>query len=119
MYLGFRTPEDEVHRAMIDKAVELGGLTDAKVAYSRGCTDDSQYCMNVNKLVRTESEKVWAHLESGGYTYLCGGARSFGCAIEQELLELIQEHGKMDFEGAEAYLRNLIDTGRLLEDLAD
>jgi NADPH-ferrihemoprotein reductase len=119
VYLGFRTPEDEVHRAMIDKALELGGLTDAKVAYSRGCTDESQYCMNVNKLVRTESERVWAHLESGGYTYLCGGARSFGCAIEQELLELIQEHGNMDFEGAEAYLRNLIDTERLLEDLAD
>lgn len=75
--------------------------------------------MNVNKLVRHESQLVWDHLQSGGYTYLCGGARTFGAAIEHELLEIIQEHGSMDFEGAENYLRKLIESGRLLEDLAD
>ncbi len=119
IYLGFRSPEDEAYRSLLDKALEVGALTDAKVAYSYGCTEANQYCMNVNKLVREESQLVWDHLESGGYTYLCGGARTFGAAIEHELLEIIQEHGHMDFEGAENYLRKLIENGRLLEDLAD
>jgi len=119
IYLGFRSPEDEVYRSLLDKALEVGALTEAKVAYSYGCTEANQYCMNVNKLVRQESQLVWDHLESGGYTYLCGGARTFGAAIEHELLEIIQEHGQMDFEGSEKYLRQLIEDGRLLEDLAD
>jgi NADPH-ferrihemoprotein reductase len=119
VYLGFRNPDDEVYATLIEEAIGKGALTDAKVSYSGGCTENHQYCMNVPDLVRIEADKVWEHLESGGYTYLCGGARTFGAAIEQELLEIIQEYGKTDFEGAQAYIRDLLSTHRLLEDLAD
>jgi sulfite reductase alpha subunit-like flavoprotein len=43
----------------------------------------------------------------------------FGAAIKAELLELVQSHGKMEFEDAEKYLGDLMDQGRLSADLAD
>jgi NADPH-ferrihemoprotein reductase len=119
LYLGFRNPDDEVYRKLVDKAIEAGAMTDVKVSYSFGCTEPDQRCMLVSSLMRSEGAVVWEHLESGGYTYLCGGARTFGAAIEGELLNIIHDHGKLDFEQASAYIRNLSDSGRLCEDLAD
>ena len=119
LYVGFRNPDDLVYKDLFDEAVECGALTEAKIAYSSGCTDPDQYCMNVPDLLKLDSRKVWEHLESGGYTYLCGGARTFGAAVENVLMEIIQEHGKTDLDGAVVYLRNLIEKGQLLEDLAD
>ena len=119
LYLGFRNPSDEVYRKIVRETIDKGVMTEAKVSYSFGCTEPDQLCMLVTELVRKESKSVWAHFESGGYTYLCGGARTFGAAIEQEMLEIIQEEGKMNFDEASKYLKNLVDTGRLCEDLAD
>jgi sulfite reductase alpha subunit-like flavoprotein len=119
LYLGFRCPDDEVYQQLVTDAMETGALTEAKISYSWGCTEPDQRCMLVSELVQSEGLKVWEHLESGGYTYLCGGARTFGAAIRKELLNILQEHGNMDFEGAQGYLRKLVETGRLMEDLAD
>ena len=119
LYLGFRNPDDEVYKKIVQEAIDKGAVTDAKVSFSFGCTSPDQKCMLVTELVRSEGAAVWKHIEGGGYTYLCGGARTFGAAIENELLEIIQEYGKMDSDQATSYMRNLIDSGRLCEDLAD
>lgn len=46
-------------------------------------------------------------------------AYAFGATVKAELLDLVQEHGKMTFEESEAYLRRLMDNGRFSADLAD
>ena len=120
LYLGFRNPQDAVYQQLIETATECGALTSTKVSFDQGCVDPTQECMRVSELVRQEGQKVWNHIDSdGGYIYLCGGARTFGAAIEQEMLEIIKEHGKMSFEEAEQYLRDVMESGRLMEDLAD
>jgi NADPH-ferrihemoprotein reductase len=119
LYLGFRNPSDEMYKSLVQEAADKGAVTEAKVSYSSGCTSPEQRCMLVSELVRSEAKSVFEHLESGGHTFLCGGARTFGAAIEKQMLELIQEQGKMDFEQASAYMKNLVSTGRLSEDLAD
>jgi len=50
---------------------------------------------------------------------LCGGARTFGAAMENALLESLQEQKSCTFEEAEEYLRQMLREGRLCEDLAD
>ena len=75
--------------------------------------------MNVSDLVRREGGEVWNHFSNGGVAYLCGGARTFGAAVESELMEVFQEHGKMNVEEAKQFLRELIEERRLFEDLAD
>ena len=123
LFLGFRSPEDQVYKGLIQKALAVGALTDVKVAYSTGWTEPAEgiggYCGHVDGLVRSEADLVWTHIRAGGSTYLCGGARTFGAAVERELLEILQELGRLDFEEATTYLRQLIDDGMLLEDLAD
>jgi NADPH-ferrihemoprotein reductase len=119
LYLGFRNPADEVYRKLIQSSIERGAMTEAKVAYSAGTDDPNEKRMNVTDLVREQSKEIFEHFEAGGYTYVCGGARTLGAAVEAELLEIIQEHGKMDFENAQKYLVKLVEGGRLCEDLAD
>ena len=120
LYLGFRNPKDSVYRELIQQAIDCGALSDAKMSFDHGCTDPSQICMRVTDLIRKEGQIVWDHINSnGGYIYMCGGARTFGAAVEQEMLEIIQENGDMTFEEAKDYLRKLSESGRLMEDLAD
>ena len=115
LYLGFRSPEDEVYRQTIDDAIKVGALTNAKVTYSSGCGKNAL----VSDVIREDASQVWNHFESGGVTYTCGGARSFGAAVESAFLDIVQECGEMDFAGAEQYLRKMIKDGRLMDDLAD
>jgi sulfite reductase alpha subunit-like flavoprotein len=114
LYLGFRSPEDEVYRHTIEDAIKIGALTNAEVTYSSGWKTAL-----VSDAIREHGNRVWDHFEGGGVTYLCGGARSFGAAIESAFLDIVQEYGKMDFAGAERYLRGMIKGGRLMDDLAD
>jgi NADPH-ferrihemoprotein reductase len=119
LYLGFRNPQDEVYRSLINDAIAEGALTDAKVTYSSGCVNPEQRCMFVSDLICTEGQEVWDHLESGGVTIICGGAKTLGVAVGAQLMTVIQQYGGLSWEDAEEYKRNLIREGRWMEDLAD
>jgi sulfite reductase alpha subunit-like flavoprotein len=119
LYLGFRDPKDEVYQPLFADAVQVGALSQTKVVYSKGCEHPGQKCMTVAELVREEGVAVWHHFQNGGVAYLCGGARTFGAAVETEMMQVFQEHGNMSFEESQDYLRTLIDAGQIFEDLAD
>jgi len=119
LFLGFRSPEDEAYQPLIQKALATGALTDAKITYSYGCREPHQVCMLVSEMIRIQGKEVWDHFENGGYTYMCGGARTFGAAVEAEMIDVLQQHGDMSWDEAQTYLRSLAQSGRLLEDLAD
>ena len=121
IYLGFRNPQDEVYQDLIQKALELGALTESEVVYSTGVDPvEKSYCqlMLVSDMIRQRSNHVWSHFHDGGHVYMCGGARNFGAAIEASFLDIFQEQGGMDFDGAAKYLRELDEKGQLLEDIA-
>lgn len=115
LYLGFRSPTDEVYRPIIQQAQDCGAITDVSISYSTGCSSPSL----VSTTVRDHGAEVFALLQDGGFAYMCGGARAFGAAVEREILTVFQEHGKMGLDDATEYLRKLISEGRLCEDLAD
>jgi sulfite reductase alpha subunit-like flavoprotein len=115
--LGFRNPHDEVYQSLVQEALQVGALTNSEVVYSSGSDKCQQ--MLASELVRQRGGSVWKHFQDGGHAYLCGGARTFGAAIEAAFLDIFQVHGKLDFDGANEYMRVLVDTGRLAEDLAN
>ncbi|KAL7534052.1 hypothetical protein ACHAWF_004706, partial [Thalassiosira exigua] len=119
LFVGFRTPQDEVYRDLTRKALEAGALTGTEVAYASGCDRPGQCEMNVADLLRREGKFVWDHFGAGGHAYVCGGARTFGAATEAVLLDVFQEYGNMDFDAALQHLRDLVEEGRLAEDLAN
>lgn len=118
LFLGFRNPHDEVYQGLVQEALQVGALTNSDIVYSSG-SDKSCQQMLVSELVRQRGGSVWKHFQDGGHAYLCGGARTFGAAIEAAFLGIFQMHGKLDFDGANEYMRVLVDTGRLAEDLAN
>jgi sulfite reductase alpha subunit-like flavoprotein len=120
LFLGFRSPADEAYRDLVDQANAAGLFTDFQITYSScGRNDDHHRCGLVSEALRDEAKLVYDLVHKGGHMYLCGGARTFGVAIEQVLLDVFQEQGKLSLEEATEKLQTLIHEGRLCEDLAD
>eukprot|EP00978_Attheya_sp_CCMP212_P025963 scaffold84604_cov47-Attheya_sp.AAC.4 len=120
LFLGFRSPMDEVYRPMVDRAKASGVIADAQISYSTGCTQPEQNCALVSEVLAQQGELVYDLLEKkSAHIYLCGGARLFGAAIEGAIISIIQTQGNMNSQEATAYLRRLIREDRFLEDLAD
>lgn len=121
LYLGFRNPHDEVYQGLVQEALDVGALTKSEIVYSSG-SDSHGKCqqMLVSELVRQQGDKLWKHFQDGGHAYVCGGARTFGAAIEAAFLDIFQKYGSLDFDAANEYMRReLVATGRLAEDLAN
>lgn len=120
LFLGFRNPSDEVYQGLVQEALQVNALSKSEIVYSSG-SDVHGKCqqMLVSELVRARGESVWKHFQGGGHAYVCGGARTFGAAIEAAFLDIFQIYGSLDFNGANEYMRKLVDTERLAEDLAN
>ena len=119
LYLGFRSPGDAVYRSFIQKGLDRGAITEAHISYTKGCNSPEENCQFVSDTLKQKSKFVVDFMDNGGHIYLCGGARTFGAAMENVLLESLQEHKSFTFEEAEEYLRQMLHEGRLCEDLAD
>jgi len=119
LFMGYRNPQDEVYKGLVQEALEKGALTESEIAYSSGCNMPEQRQMQVSDLIRLKSDDVWNHIQDGGHVYLCGGARTFGAVIESALLDIFQGQGEMGFDDALKYLQDLVREGRLAEDLAN
>jgi NADPH-ferrihemoprotein reductase len=118
LFLGFRSPSDEVYRDMVNESLSKEAITTAHISYSGGCTSADQTCQLVSETVRGHGDIVLDWIENkGACIYLCGGARSFGAAMEAELVTILEM--KMSTEDATKRLQELIAEGRLCEDLAD
>lgn len=113
-FLGFRTPEDEVYKAQFQEAIKAGALDDVSVTYGSGGKDNRL----VTDVLLNEGEYIWNHFESGGVAFLCGGARSFGAAVEDVLLKIFQLHGSLNYSDSERYLRRLMKEKKIMDDLA-
>lgn len=120
LFVGFRSPSDEVYQDLVEESLARGVLTMAHTSYSGGCTSPDQRCQLVTETMREHGDMVLDWIENrGAHVYLCGGARSFGAAMEAELLHLFETRKGLGAEEATQYLRRLIAEGRLCEDLAD
>ena len=67
--------------------------------------------------LREAGKDVYAWLEGGAYVYVCGDADQMAPDVNAALIDIVAEHGGMDREGAEAYVRRLADERRYLRDV--
>mmetsp|Transcript_4913 Transcript_4913/g.8390 ORF Transcript_4913/g.8390 Transcript_4913/m.8390 type:complete len:417 (-) Transcript_4913:234-1484(-) len=114
LFLGFRTPDDEVFQAPVEEAIKVGALDDVSVTFASGDEDKRL----VTDVLLEEGEYIWNHFESGGVAFLCGGARSFGAAVEDVLLKIFQLRGSLDYSDSEQYLRRLRNEKKIMDELA-
>ena len=107
-----------MYHGLVKKALDMRVLTESDVVFDAGCRNPEQLEMFVSDLVQLKGDKVWDILQSGGHLYTCGGAQSFGRAVENALGEIIQARSKMGFDEAVQEIRTLRDEGRFAEDIA-
>ena len=135
VFVGFRDTDDVVYQDLMEECLSAQVITEAHISSTLGRTTPTSppgtknevlqpseitwSCGNVTESFRTKEAQLWDHFQHGGHTYLCGGARSFGAAVEAEVVRLIQHQGTLSVEQASAYLRQMIAQGRFSEDLSD
>jgi sulfite reductase (NADPH) flavoprotein alpha-component len=61
--------------------------------------------------------ELWAWLQEGAHFYICGDASSMAKEVDAALKQIIQEHGKMNAEETEAYVKTMLQTKRYAKDV--
>ena len=119
LFLGFRNPNDQVYRELVEQASDI--LETCRITFNTGCPDPSQ-CGLISDALRQEASKLLPMLLENGETaphfYVCGGARAFGVAVERAFYDILLTTLETEEKTTER-LRELLDQGRLHEDLSD
>ena len=108
----------------MQQAFQCGAISSVHITYNGGCggANDKLFgsadvrahtsCGLVSDAVGEHGEELYSFFERGGHTYICGGARLFGVAIEHQVHSLLQAHGGLSDIEATGYLQNLLAEGR-------
>ena len=67
--------------------------------------------------LREAGSELYAWLENGAHVYVCGDADQMAPDVNQALVDIAAEHGRLDRDEAEAYVRRLADERRCLRDV--
>jgi len=62
-------------------------------------------------------EELFRWINEGAHFYVCGDANRMAKDVEATLQQIIQEYGKLDHDGAKAYVKNLRTSKRYLRDV--
>jgi sulfite reductase (NADPH) flavoprotein alpha-component len=95
------------------EAVKKGQLSRVDLAFSRDKTPRAY----VQDKLRAAGKELFAWLESGAHVYVCGDAEKMAPDVNAALIDVVAEHGGLDREAADAYVRRLADERRYLRDV--
>lgn len=85
--------------------------------YSFAWSRDQAEKIYVQHKIREEAAELWQWLQQGAYVYVCGDASRMAKDVEQALLAVIAEQGRLSPDEAEDYLDTLRQEGRYRRDV--
>jgi sulfite reductase (NADPH) flavoprotein alpha-component len=100
--------EDELNAYLAD-----GTLGRLDLAWSR----DQKEKVYVQHLMLQNGAELWAWLEKGAAFYVCGDASRMAKDVDNALLKVVEEHGKLTAEEAAAFIARLKKEKRYLRDV--
>jgi sulfite reductase (NADPH) flavoprotein alpha-component len=103
---------DYLYQEEIEAFKNEGLLTRLDLAFSR----DQEEKVYVQNRLKERGQEVFNWLEKGTHFFICGSI-AMGKDVKQNLIDLLQENGKMDETQALSYLENLQQDSRYHEDL--
>ena len=104
---------DFLYQTEIQNWFETGVLSKVNLAFSH----DQKERIYVQHKMKEQAAEVFAWLQGGASFYLCGQKDPMGVAVENTLLEIIQEQGDKTVEEARQYLEQLEAEGRYEKDV--
>ena len=94
-------------------AQRKGLLHRLDLAFSRDRTPRAY----VQDRMREHGRELFSWLEGGAYLYVCGDAEHMAPDVNTALIDVAAEHGRMERDAAEAWVRQLADDRRYLRDV--
>ncbi|MFG1783784.1 molybdopterin-dependent oxidoreductase [Rhodococcus oryzae] len=104
---------DFYYRDEIESMHRDGHLTELDLAFSR----DQEHKVYVQDRMRERGAQLWDWLRSGAHFYVCGDASRMAKDVDQALVEIAGEHGRLDPDEAKAYVRSLSADKRYVRDV--
>jgi sulfite reductase (NADPH) flavoprotein alpha-component len=100
--------QDEIEAYLAD-----GTIAKFDVAWSR----DQKEKLYVQHLMLQQGAELWSWLSNGAAFYVCGDASRMAKDVDQALLKIAEEHGKLSPEDAAAFISQLKKEKRYLRDV--
>jgi sulfite reductase (NADPH) flavoprotein alpha-component len=104
---------DYLYQEEIECYIADGTLAKFDVAWSR----DQKEKLYVQHLMQEKSAELWSWLKNGAAFYVCGDASRMAKDVDQALLKIAEEHGKLSTENAAAFISQLKKEKRYLRDV--
>lgn len=104
---------DFLYQVEWQELARKGLLARVDLAFSRDRTPRAY----VQDRLREAGAELWSWLAGGAHLYVCGDAERMAPDVHAVLLEVAMQHGGLDREAAEDWLRGLADERRYLRDV--
>lgn len=108
-----RFTDDFLYQTEWQQFYKDGLLTRADLAWSR----QGQEKVYVQHKIAENAAEVWAWLQEGAHVYVCGDATRMARDVEEALLNVITDQGKLSRDEAEDYLNDLREDKRYQRDV--
>ncbi|MEH6451894.1 MAG: assimilatory sulfite reductase (NADPH) flavoprotein subunit [Psychromonas sp.] len=105
--------EDFLYQSEWQAFLKSGLLSKIDLAFSR----DQAQKVYVQDRLKENAEEVFQWLQDGAHLYVCGDANRMAKDVQQALIEIISEQGKLNLEDAEQYLTELRKAKRYQRDV--
>jgi len=114
LFFGDQTfTQDFLYQVEWQNYLKSGLLTRIDLAFSR----DQEQKIYVQDRLKEKAADVFAWLEKGAHLYICGDMSRMAKDVEAALIEIISEHGKLDEEQAQQYLKDMRTAKRYQKDV--
>jgi sulfite reductase (NADPH) flavoprotein alpha-component len=104
---------DFLYQTEIQSWKETGVLQKVSLAFSR----DQEEKIYVQHRMKEEAAELWEWINNGAYIAVCGTKNPMSKDVEQSLISIIAEYGKLSTEAATGYLNQLGKEGRYSKDV--
>ena len=68
-------------------------------------------------LMREHGARLWKWLQDGAHFYVCGDASRMAKDVDATLREVVQTHGRLDADAADAFVDKLASEKRYVRDV--
>lgn len=114
-YFGCDHPDvDYLHRDELEAAQEAG-VVSLRPAFS--CAPEEDGVRYVQHRIAEDHAEIWALLQAGGRVFVCGDGRLMAPAVREAFRAVHREHTGADDDEAAAWLAELVESGRYVEDV--
>ncbi|HTU68384.1 MAG TPA: assimilatory sulfite reductase (NADPH) flavoprotein subunit [Steroidobacteraceae bacterium] len=104
---------DFLYQLEWQQALKRKSIHRVDVAFSR----DQAEKIYVQQRIRENGKELFDWLSNGAYFYVCGDASAMAPDVNAALIDVVQTHGKLDADDAQAWVADLTADGRYLRDV--